>query len=1754
MSISENHRLGVRRILLSAAIAALPTIGAWGQPAEPPAVPRGGLNPDAFYGKESFQGVSVRDSLEAIKKLEDARRMERLKDWNKAADWYQEVIEKYGDRVVPSGTDAKNNIFQYTGIEVRVHEMLAKWPKEGLDTYMNRYGAIASSMLEKAGQGDQETLSRIMKLYFVTEAGKQAALRLAELHLENGNFPEAARIADRLLEWHPLVQVERPRILFRSALAYHLAGDAAKAKQRAGQLASKQPDNDGGLFGKGVVPAEATGTLFGKDVVLSEALAQLMASAPPVAIAVGTHSVRLSPGGNEERSQVSSGTGRPGAPMARIEFSPPPIRGAAGAGAAVTSRRVAFNPDGSQVTAPDASAGMNANLGVIPSVDNGELYFQDGSRVYAVSLASGVPLPGWMQSYPSANGQYTVQQWSAARNQQHTVSLTDTSVLAIMGTGDRAAQYGGRAGTDTGTRVVCLSRADGKERWVAKPGMMRVPDDQQAIKSLDFSGSPLVVGDNVYVIGRGGKNPASEDCYVICLDLATGAYKWSSFVASSNGGNMYMYGQQPNSDTLSHLAYSSGRVYCLTNLGAVAAVDAYAGTIVWLNIYPRDNAQAMDQMGGGFRRMAYPGGSSGGTKAWEFNPVVVSEGKVFLLPTDGRKHLLVYDAGSGAELKRIPIDRLEDDAQEANTPRRGPLVLTSIIGVDGNQVFMTGGNYLYAIDWTKYDPAKPKTGSMAASEGGCRLWTHEAAREVPGRGYQANLVTGRGFVTADAVFLCTQTNLRWFSRKTGKIQAGYPGRDADGRDRTWDETVEGPGSVLVTGDHVIVASKKAVSVYADMTLARKRLDDDVAANPTSPEPRLRYAEVMFVAGKLDVAMDKLKETVQLLGGLKALRSGPERDHLFNDCLTFAIKLQKDKRQENIEQTLDMVNALYDLAAAAADGDSQQVNYRVSRAKFNVDYKQDGSYEAAVRLYQEILTSARLRTVPLADADAGGATQAALLAEKNIADIKKREPSAYASFEKEAVDRLVTAGADPAALKLVAESYPNSNAAGKAMAAAAAAYEERGDFRLAAHTFGLVARKYGDGQDRTRLLEGMARNYLAMPDRTGDRVDTAAGRLAAVVTKLGTGSEKLAKPLKLADGQMLVDAGVTFGQALKAVQGHRSRVATAKLPDFRMIPGPTEDVLEAYNKATQEWIKSEGPVEKRPTPPNYPKDAFVAVAERPVVENVDAIVSTPLELRRAHARHDRVIVWSNGALAAFGVGQTKAAATSDALGAAPSALAWLDGGATLAAWTGTDLVLLDGETLAKKWAVNLRGLPRIDVVAGGGGNEETIANANNELDEQMLNGGINARRAMLIRGGRVRFAGGVQPGAPGQAPGPEQIVLVKPVSDRLIVATSAGQVFAVNTSTGQLAWHTRVAQSSAVERLLANEDFVVVKVTDAATTQLVAIDTLTGQLVRRLSFPNDSGNVPVNLALAPDGMLVWTQVDRMCGKDLFETRRELTFEVVAGLDDRKPNQPVNVNVDGQPMNPIYAGATQFDQLVISEGRVLAVTDNGRYVSAHSLESGKLLDYTNKEGRSEKFRLSTVASSGSKQAAAPTDWSVSLNVVGQMLYVTTRQAGPVAYNLDNPRDAWDGAIDVNTAPNLLYQEAMIGQDFFVVLGQPARKGGVAAVPGGGGGGNPNVPVPVVVPANAPGAGAGKLGVTSTTFRVNAYSRVITKKGTESGRLEHSLSLRDDAGITDWEAVEGGLYYLGADKRLHFLKGGRVDAKPEAKADGKPAEAAK
>src|SRR5215208_7332948 len=68
-------------------------------------------------GKEALENVYVKDSAIARDKMAQAERMQGYKEWHKAADLYQELLEsKYRFHVVPNNKDAAGTVTQYTGV------------------------------------------------------------------------------------------------------------------------------------------------------------------------------------------------------------------------------------------------------------------------------------------------------------------------------------------------------------------------------------------------------------------------------------------------------------------------------------------------------------------------------------------------------------------------------------------------------------------------------------------------------------------------------------------------------------------------------------------------------------------------------------------------------------------------------------------------------------------------------------------------------------------------------------------------------------------------------------------------------------------------------------------------------------------------------------------------------------------------------------------------------------------------------------------------------------------------------------------------------------------------------------------------------------------------------------------------------------------------------------------------------------------------------------------------------------------------------------------------------------------------------------------------------------------------------------------------------------------------------------------------------------------------------------------------------
>jgi hypothetical protein len=303
---------------------------------------------------------------------------------------------------------------------------------------------------------------------------------------------------------------------------------------------------------------------------------------------------------------------------------------------------------------------------------------------------------------------------------------------------------------------------------------------------------------------------------------------------------------------------------------------------------------------------------------------------------------------------------------------------------------------------------------------------------------------------------------------------------------------------------------------------------------------------------------------------------------------------------------------------------------------------------------------------------------------------------------------------------------------------------------------------------------------------------------------------------------------------------------------------------------------------------------------------------------------------------------------------------------------------------------------------------------------------------------------------------------------VVIATNTGRLTAIELSSGETAWQTRLSDVE-YRQVVSTDDFVACRFVDSFGAQVVALETFTGQIVWRRGFSADNGLAPVNMTFSPDGTLLFTLPDRLCGVDLYAPARGMKF-------GERPNPE-----GGQ----LFTGAEGLDQLIVADGRVLALADNGQFLRVLSPDDGK-----------EVPRMQPIQTGS-------TGFAVQLRVVGPRLYVINQKT-VLSYNLDKPDENWTGNTDPQMAVNV--RDAFVGKKHIVLLSQPTEIGAE--------------PAPI-----------------STHFRLLAYARYSRPNSTaEVARLDHTPDIRDPAGMESeqWQPVDGGFYYRSEDRQVHFLRG--------------------
>jgi outer membrane protein assembly factor BamB len=267
--------------------------------------------------------------------------------------------------------------------------------------------------------------------------------------------------------------------------------------------------------------------------------------------------------------------------------------------------------------------------------------------------------------------------------------------------------------------------------------------------------------------------------YVACFDLPTGPtpiddseddsrpvgrMKWRTKVASGatiRGGDVDEIG-----NTL--LTLSHGKVYCNTNLGAVASLNADNGKVDWVVTYPRATFRSgnVDRAEDHFFR--------------DLTPCMIAKDLAVVAPMDGPA-VFAVERCSGRVIWSLAAEQGTD--------------IVHLIGSTGNVVHASG-DALYWIDLqsgrivTQYPHAPPKSQGLAPPSP---------------RGF------GRGIVAGDQVYWPTRDSLYVFAAQPVKTDTGW--RPQGVRDISLVQRGATGGNLTIAGGVLLIAGSERLYAF-----------------------------------------------------------------------------------------------------------------------------------------------------------------------------------------------------------------------------------------------------------------------------------------------------------------------------------------------------------------------------------------------------------------------------------------------------------------------------------------------------------------------------------------------------------------------------------------------------------------------------------------------------------------------------------------------------------------------------------------------------------------------------------------------------------------------------------------------------------------------------------------------------------------------------------------------------------------------------
>jgi outer membrane protein assembly factor BamB len=583
---------------------------------------RTGVGQVGFF--EGGPGVAyLPTSDEASRLLDMARRHLEEGRWFDGVSVLEEVIERFPDRVVPVGEGL------YVSARHYAHCLLARGAPEARKLYRQKVDRQADVLYRRAvEEQDLAALRRVVSQYFCSSVGDEAIELLGDYALEAGRFDEAIAWWNRLLVrskepqqaelGYPDPQVDLARVAAKRMLAHLFAGRVDEARRAWEQFRRDHPD--------------AMGVLAGREGLWIDHLGHLLEGldrSPPAS--ASTLSDWLTFARNVERRGVAPQAVDIGSVQWVAEL-PPAVAAPAGL---------------PRFAEPVQPQGVDRSL-FHPIVVRGHVLVAGAAEVRAYHLQKGPGeggQPAWSyrlneENWPVPYGRGGF--FAEVMGPQYTLSSDGRYVFARLGAPSIPPVK--RTGRVIETYLVALDAlAEGKEVWRER---LEEPDTV-------FEGAPAVVGSRLYVATRRGGSMIGS--ILRCYDWQRDQLVWERLVCEAPQTGRY-------SDFLDGsqglVTVAEGAVFYVSNLGAVAALEADTGEIRWIWTYPR---------------VLVPYRSGGAP----CNPAVYHNGRLFVAPEDSSQ-ITCLDAATGRVLWQTPPGQ--------NEPGR----LDYLLGVVGGKLIALG--------------------------------------------------------------------------------------------------------------------------------------------------------------------------------------------------------------------------------------------------------------------------------------------------------------------------------------------------------------------------------------------------------------------------------------------------------------------------------------------------------------------------------------------------------------------------------------------------------------------------------------------------------------------------------------------------------------------------------------------------------------------------------------------------------------------------------------------------------------------------------------------------------------------------------------------------------------------------------------------------------------------------------------------------------------------------------------------------------